>query len=155
MGIKFEGTISGVGAGVPVVIERTEVWTEAGTTRSYTQQWIGWIKGGNGHFETDRTCFNPVKTTTSATSGDYQMYINGKFAGERNDLGVRYGSPVYDWPIEIKDPSGFRYFWEPQKCYHLYSWTNEEIPEFSTIAIPIASILGLLFFFNHRKHRKE
>jgi hypothetical protein len=29
------------------------------------------------------------------------------------------------------------------------------IPEFSTIAIPIASILGLLFFFNYRKRRKE
>jgi hypothetical protein len=31
----------------------------------------------------------------------------------------------------------------------------KEIPEFSTIAIPVASILGLLFFFNHRKQRKE
>ena len=31
----------------------------------------------------------------------------------------------------------------------------EVIPEFSTIAIPVASILGLLFFFNHRKRRKE
>jgi len=31
----------------------------------------------------------------------------------------------------------------------------KEIPEFSTIAIPVASILGLLFFFNHRKRRKE
>jgi hypothetical protein len=31
----------------------------------------------------------------------------------------------------------------------------EGIPEFSTIAIPVASILGLLFFFNHRKRRKE
>jgi len=31
----------------------------------------------------------------------------------------------------------------------------EAIPEFSTIAIPVASILGLLFFFNHRKRRKE
>ena len=30
-----------------------------------------------------------------------------------------------------------------------------EIPEFSTIAIPVASILGLLFFFNYRKRRKE
>ena len=29
------------------------------------------------------------------------------------------------------------------------------IPEFSTIAIPVASILGLLFFFNYRKRRKE
>jgi len=32
---------------------------------------------------------------------------------------------------------------------------NNPIPEFSTIAIPIASILGLLFFFNHRKRREE
>jgi hypothetical protein len=30
-----------------------------------------------------------------------------------------------------------------------------EIPEFSTIALPVASILGLLFLFNHRKRRKE
>ena len=29
------------------------------------------------------------------------------------------------------------------------------IPEFATIAIPAAGILGLLFFFNHRKHKKE
>jgi hypothetical protein len=29
------------------------------------------------------------------------------------------------------------------------------IPEFTTIAIPVASILGLLFYFNHRKRRKE
>lgn len=27
----------------------------------------------------------------------------------------------------------------------------EAIPEFSSIAIPVAAILGLLFFFNHRK----
>jgi len=30
-----------------------------------------------------------------------------------------------------------------------------EIPEFSTIALPVASIVGLLFFFNRRKRRKE
>jgi hypothetical protein len=29
------------------------------------------------------------------------------------------------------------------------------IPEFSTIALPVASILGLLFLFNNRKRRKE
>ncbi len=31
----------------------------------------------------------------------------------------------------------------------------EAVPEFSTIAIPVASILGLLFFFNHRKRKRE
>jgi hypothetical protein len=29
------------------------------------------------------------------------------------------------------------------------------IPEFATIAIPVAAILGLVLFFNHRKRRKE
>ncbi len=32
---------------------------------------------------------------------------------------------------------------------------EQVIPEFSTIAIPVASILGLLFFFNHRKRKRE
>nr|QNO52143.1 hypothetical protein MDNCFBIC_00013 [Methanosarcinales archaeon ANME-1 ERB6] len=31
----------------------------------------------------------------------------------------------------------------------------EAIPEFSTIALPVASILGLFFFFNYRKRRRE
>ncbi len=30
-----------------------------------------------------------------------------------------------------------------------------DVPEFATIAIPVAAILGLLFFFNHRKKRGE
>ena len=34
-----------------------------------------------------------------------------------------------------------------------YDAEPEEIPEFSTIAIPVVSILGLLLFFNHRKRR--
>jgi PKD repeat protein len=33
--------------------------------------------------------------------------------------------------------------------------SGEDITEFSTIALPVASILGLLFLFNHRKRRKE
>ncbi|RZN33440.1 MAG: PEF-CTERM sorting domain-containing protein [Methanophagales archaeon ANME-1-THS] len=30
-----------------------------------------------------------------------------------------------------------------------------QIPEFGTLAIPAAAIIGLLFFFNHRKHKNE
>jgi hypothetical protein len=30
-----------------------------------------------------------------------------------------------------------------------------KVPEFSTIALPVVSILGLLLFFNRRKHKKE
>ena len=29
------------------------------------------------------------------------------------------------------------------------------VPEFTTIAIPVAAILGLLFFYNHRKRKEE
>ena len=32
---------------------------------------------------------------------------------------------------------------------------NVEVPEFATIAIPVAAILGLLFFYNHRKRKEE
>ena len=32
---------------------------------------------------------------------------------------------------------------------------TSSIPEFATIAIPVAAILGLVLFFNHRKHKKE
>ena len=50
---------------------------------------------------------------------------------------------------------------EPPRCTQVYVAVDYEpgqtnpIPEFSTIALPAASILGLLFFFNHRKRRKE
>ena len=40
-------------------------------------------------------------------------------------------------------------------CEGLYCQDGACIPEFSTIAIPVASILGLLFFFNYRKRRRE
>ena len=34
-----------------------------------------------------------------------------------------------------------------------FKWT--EVPEFATIAIPVAAILGLLFFYSHRKRKEE
>ena len=42
---------------------------------------------------------------------------------------------------------------EPCKNYPCDDGTC--VPEFSTIAIPVASILGLLFFFNYRKRKRE
>ena len=34
-----------------------------------------------------------------------------------------------------------------------FKWT--EVPEFATIAIPVAAILGLVLFYNHRKRKEE
>ena len=64
---------------------------------------------------------------------NYRMYINGELVGERYICGD-------DW-----EKSG-RYRWE-------YQWSYE-IPEFTTIAVPIAAIFGLILLFNHRKRRK-
>jgi len=36
---------------------------------------------------------------------------------------------------------------------YITSPPGQEMPEFATIAIPVAAILGLLFFFNHRKRK--
>ncbi len=45
---------------------------------------------------------------------------------------------------------------DPQDCT---CWrrpgTTTPIPEFSTVAIPIAAVLGLVFFFQHRKKKEE
>lgn len=44
---------------------------------------------------------------------------------------------------------------ETTGCEGLYCQDGQCIPEFSTIAIPVASILGLLFYFNYRKRKRE
>lgn len=64
----------------------------------------------------------------------YKMYCDKVFVDER------------DITFEMWDDTN-TIFWSHQ-------W-DHQIPEFATIAMPVASILGLLFFFNHRKRRKE
>ncbi|RJS81367.1 PEF-CTERM sorting domain-containing protein [Methanophagales archaeon] len=49
---------------------------------------------------------------------------------------------------------------EAQSCYQSSTKNSHDassyyVPEFSTIAIPVAAVLGLLFFFNYRKHRRN
>ena len=155
--IQFRGTISGEDAGVLVEIERTE--------GGYTETWSG-VTDGGGHFVTGKKRFNEDNYNTYyLTSGYYRMYI--KRSGEERELiggkliGLTSDTPQYYDPRETQYPTGEGWFSYvpgeyPDDCYYYYDWQeHREIPEFSTIAIPIASILGLLFFFNRRKHRKE
>ena len=57
------------------------------------------------------------------------------------------GKAVEEKELEAND------FDQDNACKWSYTW-NHQIPEFTTIAIPVAAILGLLFFFDYRKRRK-
>jgi hypothetical protein len=142
--IQFEGTIEGVGAGVLVEIERTE--------GGYTQTWSN-ETDSTGYFKTDKVVFYPVSVPHYPTSAFYQLYIGGVPA-EGRSIGIPYDSWEVGATGEFHGPYMFTWY-GGDDCYYIYNWKTEYIPEFSTIAIPVASILGLLFFFNRRKHRKE
>ena len=70
-------------------------------------------------------------------SDNYRMYLDGNL--------------VATTTVENSDWVTDGHWWE---CKFSYQW-DVSIPEFATIALPVASVLGLLFFFNHRKRRKE
>jgi hypothetical protein len=101
---------------------------------------------GTTYDGTDINCLNPWTTyskewTTNPSTGLAWTWDEI----EALEAGVKLTS-------EFNSPS-----WCTQ-AYVVVDYTQGQtnpIPEFSTIAIPIASILGLLFFFNHRKRRKE
>jgi uncharacterized repeat protein (TIGR01451 family) len=76
----------------------------------------------------DRSITNTRIWASSLTQGSYDIVIDTNQNGKWNE-----GEPIDSWAT-----TGF-----------------EAVPEFTTIAIPVAAILGLLFFFNRRKQRKE
>jgi len=142
--IVFEGDIMGMssdGSGVTVEI--------AGN--GYT--WCT-VTSIGGHYDTG-------KEVGVGPAGEYVMRITtGGNSIERNTIELDRGIGVQDGPAlgcSPYDPEGFKWIGEPD-CYYKCVWDYHktgEIPEFSTIALPIVSILGLLFFFNRRKQRKE
>ena len=66
--------------------------------------------------------------SATLTEGEYDIVVDTNRNGEWNP-----GEPI-DSEVDV----GFT-----------------AVPEFTTIAIPVAAIIGLVFFFNHRKRRKE
>lgn len=77
--------------------------------------------------------------------GQYELWIDGNFA-ESKWLADSDFKKIIDYhgiPV-----------WVGKWYYPPGNWEIEEIPEFSTIAIPIAAIIGLLFFFNRKNKGK-
>jgi len=75
----------------------------------------------------DRSLQNTQIWESTLMQGSYDIVIDTNQNGKWNE-----GEPIDNWAT-----TGF-----------------EAVPEFTTIAIPVAAILGLLFFFNRRKQRK-
>ena len=128
---KFAGTITDEGVGVE------KVWVEIKNTDT-GMQWKDCTNSA-GYYNTKRYKF----CSPSKMSGYYELWVGGDLvAGQSltaDDFMLLYGY------------SGRRFHVNFWSC----DWSVDLIPEFSTIAIPVASILGLLFFFNHRKRREE
>lgn len=99
------------------------------------------------------------------------IYANADLSGTPLAQGITDGNGYYEIPFDgaitqppyvLAEKNGLRgsaqsEFEASLKYYMdltIYK-ADIEIPEFATIAIPVASILGLLLFFNHRKSRKE
>ena len=92
----------------------------------------GWLDSGSTH----------VWTWGPPSSDPDTLTLNVKAVATPTDsVGTTYIFKVYDSDGAYDDAHA--------------TTKSTSIPEFATIAIPVASILGLLFFFNHRKHKEE
>ena len=93
---------------------------------------------------------NLVGETTTGSSGHYEINLTGK---------LLEGAPVF-MHAKKDNAAGNATTTVVIGVQSLNFYIAEadipiDVPEFATIAIPVAGILGLLFFFNHRKRRKE
>lgn len=90
----------------------------------------------------EHTKIKGIKFDTEYSNGQLTRTVWFKLLGDFQEGPVRVGTKAGEDNID------YGYVKGPVNC-------DTPIPEFSTIAIPIASILGLLFFFNRRKRREE
>ena len=118
------------------------------TVKLYKDVWfLGWYLGlrhigsdttdGNGKYSIVNRLVYPdgqfyLRISDGTTTETYPKYLYWRWG--HNDY-TWTGHPEYIW---------------------VYLWNQTtEIPEFATIALPVASILGLLFFFNYRKRKRN
>jgi len=71
----------------------------------------------------------------------YRMYLNGNLVATRSITGNMWKCTEYDRRCSCEE-------WK-------YKWDQINIPEFSTITMPIAAVIGLVFFFQHKKKEEE
>jgi len=120
--------------GYEVIIKKQHNWRKEEVWREL-KGWPGYmnITNESGYYSTGWCWCSPLLQGYGDPCDNYRMYINGELVDERY--------------IGRKD-------WEKNRIiFWKYQW-NYEIPEFTTVTVPIAAIFGLILLFNHRKRRK-
>ena len=109
-----------------------------------------------------------TKTVVIKLTGVTEAQLNGAvYLGDVSNApgGIPYptsGTYAYDIAVDLDQDGVYETTGVPTHCEDFVEDVpfgckafETEIPEFATIAIPVASILGLVLFFNHRKRKKE
>ena len=125
--IRFEGTITGYSEGDEIKIEKCDedVWTPIGSDNLDV----------SGDYNIPPTDY----FLAFGKNDIYRLSINGAEVDIRT---IEEG----DWTFDTLQ-MGIDH-WSCQ-----WNYDSNQIPEFTTISIPVAAILGLLFFFSYRKRR--
>jgi hypothetical protein len=116
-------------------------------------------------------CDGTERTLTVEVKGGTPSDLTFKIDGVESNGGITYrytpsaGTTEYDIQVEIMAAAGTEgkgyiiYYKDVQSgLYDKATFTVQgqvtNIPEFTTIAVPVAAIIGLLFFFNYRKRKR-
>ena len=126
----------GCGGRLYVVVHK-EAWDNGDTLTD--------VSGGYETVAWDNN-FYRMTWPTPLTPGTYDLILDLNVSGTEN---------YYVW-TDIDNPGyGSENITDPIWTIYVTGDDPEPIPEFSTIAIPVAAILGLLFLYNYRKRRRE
>ena len=120
-------------------MEHKETWTNGDPLNDES--------GGNVTLPWCNTFFEMAWPTTPLEPGKYDLILDLNVTGTEN---------YYVW-TNITNELGYGpdYLTDPIWTIYVTGDDPEPIPEFSTMVIPVAAILGLLFFYNYRKRRRE
>ena len=132
----------------------------------------GWYSVANGSLHQLFSAPSPGNSTTFNPGEEFGLYINstdGTFYSQqsRNPDGKKHarvftvtaGAKKGAYVVAFEDLNSTK--WkdgEPDYNDVVVELTGEGlelIPEFTTIAIPVAAILGLVLFYSHRKRKEE
>lgn len=127
----------------------------------------------------DQTIEQTIRGYAAFDAWDYLPYLDSAYVKIYDSSGSLVATPWYEDVSTVGDfGDGSWTYWEwtaptsdsytlelgiansgdsEWDSYALFDYmivSEVVIPEFTTIAIPVASILGLLFFFNYRKRRR-